>query len=56
MLYICHSLSEKEDQELCKEERRYQYTVTTEDFKKCACLVIEAEMPRIACMCVYAES
>ena len=33
----CHSLSEKEDEELCNEERRYQYPVTTEDKNKCAC-------------------
>ena len=33
----CHSLSEMEDEELCNEERRYQYQVTTEDINKCAC-------------------
>ena len=48
----CHSLSEKEDQELCKEERRYQYQVTTEDFKKCACADLSGDRGWVyVCVC-----
>ena len=47
----CHSLSEMEDEELCNEERRYQYQVTTEDFKKCACVDLSGDRG-----CVYAEN
>ena len=48
----CHSLSEKEDQELCKEERRYQYQVTTEDFKKCACADLSGDRVWVyVCVC-----
>ena len=35
-----------EDGELCNEERRYQYQVTTEDINKCACVCDVCGQPR----------